>query len=40
MTNGGLGALKEDEHDQDDKNKVGPTFDDDHWEENKYKHYN
>jgi hypothetical protein len=30
VTNGGLGALKENKHDQDHNNKVAPTFDDDH----------
>jgi hypothetical protein len=29
-TNGGLGALKENKHDQDHNNKVVPTVDDDH----------
>jgi len=29
-TNGRLGALKEDKHDQDHNNKVAPTFDDNH----------
>jgi hypothetical protein len=30
VTNEGLGALKEDKHDQDHNNKVAPTFDHDH----------
>lgn len=33
-TNGRLGVLKKDKHNQDHNKKIGPTFDDNHQEDN------